>query len=129
MKKFILPLFVLSIVFFACTPPTYYMEYRVNNLTSETVMIIATPNKFETNVDTFFVSSNSCTTIFIDETSRNAKDGFADANLDSIWVTSFEIFKNDIPYNGQEKEIENWGIQDTKGTSYFTISPIDDDFN
>ena len=104
------------------------MEYRVNNLTSETVMIIASPSSFETNLDTFFVSSNSCTTIFIDETSRSAKNGFADEALDSIWVNTFKIYKNEVPFNGQEKEIENWGIQDTKGTSYFTISPTDDDF-
>lgn len=129
MKKLFLFFVFLGTFFTACSPPVYYLEYRINNLTSEEVMVIATSIDFNGGLDTFFVSGSSCTTIFINEMTRNAKDGFANAGLDTILVSTFEIYKNDIRFNRAEKPIENWAIQDKRGTSYFTVDVKDEDFN
>lgn len=129
MKKFILPLITLTVIFISCSLPTYYLEYQINNEATDEVMIIATTSTFEdTGVDTFFVSPNSCSTIFIDEIRRNTKDGFEKADIDTIWVNTFEIYKNGVRFNRAEKPIDNWNIKDKKGTSYFSILVNDDDF-
>ncbi len=128
MKKLLLFFFFAGSFFTACSPPIYYLEYRINNLTTEEVMVIATPIQFLSELDTFFVSPNSCSTIFIDEISRNAKDGFVNAGLDSIMATTFEIYQNEVRFNRDEKPIENWQIEDEKGRSYFTIDVKETDF-